>query len=85
MKFSLMSVFITTVSVAIITVASFLFVVSLLLGLTAANIVGVVIFVFTGVAAKIGIRIGSWNWVSVAGIALTIGWMIIYSSNIDIL
>ena len=71
----------TIVSIAIISIALLLFLVSLLLGITAANITGVIIFVLTGIAAIIGFRTRSWNWTATAGIALIIGWVVIYSAN----
>ena len=69
------------VSVTIIGIALLLFVVSLLLGITVANITGLIIFVLTGIAAITGIRTRNWKWTNTAGIALIIGWLVIYSAN----
>ncbi len=80
-----MHILISIVSAAIISIALLLCIVSLLLGITVANITGVIIFVLTGIAATIGIRNHNWNWTGTAGIALIMGWVVIYIANMDAL
>jgi len=78
-----MHILINIVSVAFISIALLLCIVSLLLGVTVVNITSAIIFVLTGIAATIGIRTQNWNWTGTAGIALILGWIIIYIANID--
>ncbi|MGR9106771.1 MAG: hypothetical protein ACU843_07545 [Gammaproteobacteria bacterium] len=74
---------IAIVSVAIISIATFFLLLAFFLGATVANITAMGIFILSGIAAKTGIRVDSWNWVCAAGIALIIGWIVIFSANID--
>lgn len=85
LKSVLITVPIALVSIVMISVALILFVISLLLGITLVNLIGAALFVLTAIAAKTGIRNGSWNWTGVAGFALAVGWAAVYSANIEFL
>ena len=36
-----------------------------------------------GIAAKIEIRTRNWKWAGAAGIALIIGWLVVFGANMD--
>ncbi len=79
------NIFITLVSIVLIISAFFLFLISLFLELTIANTTGAIIFVLSGVAAMTGSRTGNWNWIKIASLSLIIGWVVIYTANINTL